>query len=62
MSTVTVIAGSKPVNVISEKIIEDGRQRLDNGVDRVEAGESQDFVVTAGKQSIRIVELDDSNT
>lgn len=61
MSTVIVIAGKKPVNVISEKIIEDGRQRLDNGVDRIEPEKSAEFVVNT-TQSLRIVELDDSNT
>ena len=53
-TTVTITAGSEPVNVISEKIVEEGRQRFPNGVDRVEAGETALFVVQEGKQSIRI--------
>lgn len=61
MTTVTITAGALPVNVISEKIIEDGRQRLENGIDRLEPGESQPFVLHA-KQSIRLVEIDDGTT
>lgn len=61
MTTVTITAGALPVNVISEKIIEDGRQRLENGIDRLEPGESQLFVLHA-KQSIRLVEIDDGTT
>lgn len=53
-TTVTITAGSEPVNVISEKIIEDGRQRLVNGTDLLEPGETGLFVVQDGKQSVRI--------
>ena len=43
------------VRVISQKIVDDGRELVPNGVDEVPAGESVDFIVNAG-QSIRVVE------
>lgn len=55
-TTITIKAGDAPVQVISEKIIEDGRQRLQNGVDDLAPGEEQTFIIHE-KQSLRIVEL-----
>ncbi len=61
MSTVVTITnnaapGSRAVvRVISQKIVDDGRELLPNGVDEVPAGASVDFIVNAG-QSIRVVE------
>ena len=43
------------VRVISQKIVDDGRELVPNGIDEVPAGESVDFIVNAG-QSIRVVE------
>lgn len=61
MSTVVKVkntnAPDKPVvvRVISQKIIDDGRELVPNGIDEIPAGEEIDFIVHAG-QSIRVVE------
>ena len=61
MSTVITIKNNAApgsniaVRVISQKIVDDGRELVPNGVDEVPAGESVDFIVNAG-QSIRVVE------
>lgn len=61
MSTVVTIKNNAApgsniaVRVISQKIIDDGRELAPNGVDEVPAGESVDFIINAG-QSIRVVE------
>lgn len=61
MSTVITVknnaapGSSVAVRVISQKIVDDGRELVPNGVDEVPAGESVDFIVNAG-QSIRVVE------
>lgn len=56
MSTVKVTAGATAVLVVSEKIIDDGRERVTNGVDEIAAGTEMEFVVHAG-QSIRVIEI-----
>lgn len=61
MSTVVTITNNAApgsniaVRVISQKIVDDGRELAPNGVDEVPAGESVDFIINAG-QSIRVVE------
>ena len=61
MSTVITIKNNAApgsniaVRVISQKIVDDGRELVPNGIDEVPAGESVDFIVNAG-QSIRVVE------
>jgi hypothetical protein len=52
---VTVTAEDRDVAVTSQKIVDDGRERHDNGVDIVRAGTSDEFLVHSG-QSIRIDE------
>ena len=61
MSTIITVKNGAPpmspvvVRVISQKIIDDGRELVPNGIDDIPAGESIDFVIHAG-QSIRVVE------
>lgn len=57
MSLIISITNKGPhqAEVISERISEDGRERFPNGVDLVEVGETQEFVVHA-RQSLRVVE------
>ena len=43
------------VRVISQKIVDGGRELIPNGIDDIPAGESVDFIVNA-TQSIRVVE------
>lgn len=43
------------VRVISQKIVDEGRELIPNGIDDLAPGESADFVINS-KQSIRIVE------
>lgn len=57
MSLIVSITNKGPheAEVVSERISEDGRERFPNGVDLLEVGETQDFVVHA-RQSLRVVE------
>lgn len=57
MPTVVTLSTTAPVHVISERIVDDGRERHPNGVDRVEPGTPLDLIVHAG-QSLRVVEVD----
>lgn len=57
MTAIVTISTTAPVVVISERIVDEGRERHHNGVDRIEAGASMDLIVHAG-QSLRIVEVD----
>lgn len=58
MSVIVSITNKGParVEVVSERISEDGRERFPNGVDAVEVGETQDFVVHA-RQVLRVQEV-----
>jgi hypothetical protein len=53
--TIVTITASAPAEVISERIVDDGRERFDNGRDALKPGEPQTFVIHAG-QSVRVVE------
>jgi hypothetical protein len=53
-STIVTITASVPAVVISERIVDDGRERFENGRDSLAAGESQDFVIH-DTQSVRVV-------
>lgn len=55
MTTIVTIKTSARVQVTSERISEDGRERHPNGVDVIEAGSERSFIVDAG-QSIRVVD------
>lgn len=61
MSTVITVknntapGGRTAVRVISQKVIDDGRELVPNGIDDVPAGMSVDFIINSG-QSIRVVE------
>lgn len=57
MTTIVTIKASAPVVVISERIVDDGRERHHNGEDRVEPGEELELLINQG-QSLRIVEVD----
>lgn len=52
VSAVSVDAGHRLL-VVSERIVEDGRERHQNGIDEVAAGTEQDFIVHRG-QSLRV--------
>lgn len=58
MSVIVSITNKGPsrVEVVSERVSEDGRERYPNGVDAVEVGETQDFVVHA-RQVLRVQEV-----
>lgn len=56
-SSIVTITASADVDVVSERISEDGRERFPNGVDRVAAGQSVDFIVHPG-QSLRVVHVE----
>ena len=58
MSVIVSITNKGPsrVEVVSERVSEDGRERFPNGVDAVEVGETQDFVVHA-RQVLRVQEV-----
>jgi hypothetical protein len=57
-TVITITAGDKPVDVISEKIVEEGRQRFPNGVDRLAPEESMQFLMHE-TQSLRVVVVDE---
>jgi hypothetical protein len=54
--TIVTITTSAPAVVISERIVDDGRERFENGRDPLIPGESQSFVIHPG-QSVRVVEV-----
>jgi hypothetical protein len=54
--TIVTITASAPAVVISERIVDDGRERFDNGRDALVPGEPQTFVIHPG-QSVRVVDL-----
>jgi hypothetical protein len=56
MTSIVTISTTEPVEVTSERISEDGRERHPNGVDVVVPGNPQQFIVHPG-QSLRVVEL-----
>ncbi len=56
MTTIVTITTTEPVEVTSERVIDDGRERHPNGVDVVLPGNPQQFIVHPG-QSLRVVEL-----
>lgn len=58
MSVIVSITNKGPsrVEVVSERVSEDGRERYPNGVDAVEVGETQDFVVHV-RQVLRVQEV-----
>lgn len=56
MSTIVTIKSTAAAVVISERIVDEGRERFENGRDALEPGVAQDFIVHPG-QSVRVVEL-----
>lgn len=62
MSVIVSITNKGParVEVVSERVSEDGRERFPNGVDAVEVGETQDFVVHA-RQILRVQEVPEAD-
>jgi hypothetical protein len=58
--TIVTITASAPAVVISERIVDDGRERFENGRDALEADKPQSFVLHAG-QSVRVVDAEAPN-
>lgn len=54
MPTIVTIKSTAPADVISERIVEDGRERHENGRDALEPDVEQSFIVHTG-QSLRVV-------
>lgn len=54
MTTIVTITTTAPIEIVSERIAEDGRERFENGRDPIAANSSQDFIVHEG-QSLRVV-------
>jgi hypothetical protein len=52
---IVTITASAPAVVISERIVDGGRERFENGRDPLNPGEPQSFVLHAG-QSVRVVD------
>lgn len=48
--------GGAGVRVVSQKVVEDGRELYPNGTDDVAPGETQSFIIH-GKQTLSIIEL-----
>ena len=57
MPTIVTIKSSARAAVISERIVDDGRERHQNGFVELEPGVEQSFIVHAG-QSLRVVEAE----
>jgi hypothetical protein len=56
MPTIVTIKSSARAAVISERIVDDGRERHENGNDELVPDVEQSFIVHAG-QSLRVIEL-----
>lgn len=56
-SRIVTITCSAPAEVISERIVDGGRERHENGRDELVPGVPQDFIVH-DEQSVRVVALD----
>lgn len=56
MPTIVTIKSTAAIAVISERIVDDGRERHHNGVDHIAPGKERSFIVDS-EQSLRVVEL-----